>query len=256
MTEILYNLKIDGNVGLLCGRLSLGLCVLDLDCDLPRFLATFPEFEQSPRITRWDAPERAKILIKMEGEIPGPKKWKPDAKLPPRAEWLSTGNQALMPPSFHPDGTAFIAEHFDQPIPTLSPDELDRVWYRWTGSHLLAPERQHRRWMIKAHRGARATETVYASAAELKEAICQRFNMVEYACTVLNTTAVQEGKEWRVLGQGGLMIDPDKGRWNTFGNDGTGRTVGDCFHLVSYLHFCLVCPSGQEGREGLRLSAS
>lgn len=256
VTEILPHLKIGGNVGLLVGRTSFGLCVLDLDCDLPRFLATFPEFQHTARITRWDAPDRAKLLIKVEGEIPNPKKWKPDPKLPPRAEWLSTGNQALVPPSFHPDGTAFIAEHFDQPIPTLTPDEVDRLWYRWTGTHLLAPEPQHRRWIMKAQRGATATEATYSSMAELKTAICQRLDMVQYACQVLNTTAVQEGNEWRVLGQGGLLIDPQQGRWNTFGEDGTGRTGGDCFDLVAYLHFGFVRPSGQEWREVLRLAAA
>jgi hypothetical protein len=256
VTEILPHLTMGGNVGLLVGRTSLGLCVLDLDCDLPRFLATFPELQNSPRITRWDAPERAKILIKVEGDIPPPKKWKPDSHLPPRAEWLSTGNQALVPPSFHPHGTAFIAEHFDQPIPTLTPEAIDRLWHRWTGNHLLAPETQHRRWIMKAQQGAEATEATYSSTAELKNAICQRFHMVNYACQVLNTTAIQEGDEWRILGQGGLLIDMEQGRWNTFGEDGTGRTGGDCFDLIAYLHFGFVRPTGQEWREVLRLAAA
>ncbi len=85
-----------GNVGMLCGKPSSGLCLLDVDDHLGEFLEYFPGLMSAPIITRSDAPNRGKIVLKIIGETPKSKKWH-DVHL----EFLGT-RQPRCYPSFDP----------------------------------------------------------------------------------------------------------------------------------------------------------
>ena len=100
-----------GNVGMLCGKPSSGLCLLDVDDHLGEFLEYFPGLMSAPIITRSDAPNRGKIVLKIIGETPKSKKWH-DVHL----EFLGTGNQGVIPPSIHPAGAAYELRNADKPV--------------------------------------------------------------------------------------------------------------------------------------------
>jgi hypothetical protein len=274
--EIIDHVRRGANVGLLCGALSRGLCVLDIDFDMAGFLEKFPRFIDTPRITRPNAEKRAKFLVRITDDIPPPKKWKPDPQLPPRAEWLSTGNQALIPPSIHPSGVLFVLEYADQPIPEMTAAQFNEVWRGLTGTSLLKESAVdiHPHRDLPPPRFERVAEAInpyprqppalaptpdsplQVPIERIKDIICQRFDMVAYACYMTGSEAKREGKEWRVLGQGGLLIDSDAGRWNTFAEDGLGHVGGDCFDLIAYLNWRIVKPRGAQWREVLRLGAA
>jgi hypothetical protein len=274
MREILPHVRDGANVGMLCGALSNGLCVLDIDIDLHGFLEKFPHFIESPRIIRHNAELRAKFLIRITDDCPPPKKWKPDPHLPPRAEWLSTGNQAVIPPSLHPSGAVFVLEYADKPIPEMTAAQFNEVWRGLTGTSLLKENPSMRDQLLTGPHFASLTTPIdpyptqpppQSSAPDnptlvpldrIKQIICERFDMVAYACYMTGSEAKREGKEWRVLAQGGLLIDVENGRWNTFAIDGMGHIGGDCFDLIAFLNWRTVKPKGAQWREVLRLGAA
>lgn len=102
LKDILPHVKSGGNVGMLCGKPSGGLCLLDVDDHLQEFLEYFPGLKNAPIIQRKDAPNRGKIIFKIAGDLPKNKKWH-DVHL----EFLSTGNQGVIPPSRHPNGAQY-----------------------------------------------------------------------------------------------------------------------------------------------------
>lgn len=102
LKDILPHVKSGGNVGLLCGKPSGGLCLLDVDDHLQDFLEYFPGLKDAPIIQRKDASNRGKIVLKITGELPKNKKWH-EVHL----EFLSTGNQGVIPPSRHPSGAQY-----------------------------------------------------------------------------------------------------------------------------------------------------
>lgn len=102
LKDILPHMKSGGNVGMLCGKLSNGLCLLDVDDHLQEFLEYFPGLKNAPIIQRKDAPNRGKIVLKITGDLPKNKKWH-EVHL----EFLSTGSQGVIPPSIHPGGTQY-----------------------------------------------------------------------------------------------------------------------------------------------------
>lgn len=250
LTEARQHLAQGGNVGFLTGIHSSGLCALDIDCDFARFLTTFPQLAGGPRIARQDAPDRGKLLLRAKGRIPDPQKWKPIPGTPPWAEWLATGNQAVVPPSIHPEGQPFVILNADQPIPSVSPDEIDAIWRKWTNTHLVAPRKPER------PRRQRDAGDADPELDRIKDEIRGRFDMVTYACQELQTTSQRESaEETRVLGQGGMLINHRLNIWNTFGEDGSGHTGGDCFALVAYLKYNSTDLVGDRFLEILRLAA-
>jgi hypothetical protein len=66
-----------------------------------------------------------------------------------------------------------------------------------------------------------------------KAAIRERFDMVAYAQRAFGGEIQREGDEVRILGQGGLLINPRTGEWYNFSN----QIGGDCFDLVAYVKY-------------------
>jgi len=60
--------------------------------------------------------------------------------------------------------------------------------------------------------------------------IKRRLDMVEYARLHYGGEAVQEGREWRILGNGGLLIKPEEGVWYRHGDE----HGGDAIELLGY----------------------
>lgn len=66
-----------------------------------------------------------------------------------------------------------------------------------------------------------------------KETIRHRFDMVEYARQTFGGDVQRDGREYRILGHGGLLVDPEKGVWNNFSDE----IGGDCFDLIAYAKY-------------------
>lgn len=126
LKEILPHVKSGGNVGLLCGTHSNGLCLLDLDDHLQEFLEYFPGLSRAPIITRKDAPNRGKLVLMIEGDLPKNQKWH-EAHL----EFLGTGNQGVLPPSIHPSGKQYELVNAENPPLVYGGERLMRVCELW-----------------------------------------------------------------------------------------------------------------------------
>jgi hypothetical protein len=130
LEEIQPHIEAGGNVGLLCGADSSNLGLLDIDGDYARFCAEIPGLAKAPSIIREGA-DRAKVIIRIKGEMPAGRKWKDN---PERlTEWLSTGNQGVIPPSIHPEGSKYCLINADQPIPVFDGWRIKAIAEAWTG---------------------------------------------------------------------------------------------------------------------------
>jgi hypothetical protein len=126
LKDVLPHVKSGGNVGLLCGKHSGGLCLLDVDERLQEFLEYFPGLKDAPIIQRRDAPGRGKIVLKFTGVVPKNKKWNGV-----HLEFLSTGNQGVIPPSVHPTGTSYELFNGNNPPLAYDAERLIRVCDAW-----------------------------------------------------------------------------------------------------------------------------
>lgn len=137
LKEIMPHVKNGGNIGMICGEHSGGLCLLDLDDHLQDFLEYFPGFIGAPIITRKDAPDRGKIILKLEGTLPKNHKWH-DAHL----EFLATANQGVIPPSIHPSGRRYELINAENSPLSFDGERLMRiceVWAAEIGAAKLEP---------------------------------------------------------------------------------------------------------------------
>lgn len=138
LDEITPHVQAGGNVGLLTGRHSRGICVLDLDTDFQAFRQRFPQLAESPQIVRESAPERGKVLIRVKGPIPRPRSWTKHGEQNPRIELLADGRQAVVPPSTHPDGQPYLYRNLDNPLVELTAEDLAVIWKTWTGEDMVS----------------------------------------------------------------------------------------------------------------------
>lgn len=124
--EVIPHIRSGGNVGLLCGKHSGGLCLLDIDDHLQAFLEYFPGLAAAPIIQRRDAPNRGKIVFRLTGDIPSNKKWH-SASL----EFLGTGNQGVIPPSIHPEGAPYELRNAEHPAIAFDGPRLFKICQTW-----------------------------------------------------------------------------------------------------------------------------
>ncbi|HKI53426.1 MAG TPA: DUF3987 domain-containing protein [Anaerolineales bacterium] len=124
--DILPHVKKGGNVGLLCGKKSSGLCLLDIDDHLQEFFEYFPGLANAPIIKRADAPDRGKLVLQIKGSIPKNKKWH-DVHL----EFLGNGNQGVVPPSTHPGGALYELHNADRSALEYDGEKIIRICQLW-----------------------------------------------------------------------------------------------------------------------------
>lgn len=126
LKEILPHVKSGGNVGVLCGKPSGGLCLLDVDDHLQDFLEYFPGLVDAPIIQRKNAPNRGKLIFKITGSIPANKKWH-NVHL----EFLGTGNQGVFY-GIHPGGAPYELHHANKPALDFDSVSLMRICQLWS----------------------------------------------------------------------------------------------------------------------------
>ncbi len=130
LKDIMLHVNSGGNVGVLCGSHSDGICLLDVDDHLQEFLEYFPGLAVAPMVQRADAPNRSKLVIKITGSIPKNQKWN---KV--HLEFLGNGNQGVIPPSRHPGGAPYELINADGPALAFDGDKLIKICQLWDELH-------------------------------------------------------------------------------------------------------------------------
>jgi hypothetical protein len=93
LQQAIKRAEMGNNVGLLCGNKSHEILMLDFDTGYREFCKSFAELAKSPTIIR-DNPDRAKILIKMNGGLLENQKWVKNNRR--KVELLSNGSQGVV----------------------------------------------------------------------------------------------------------------------------------------------------------------
>jgi len=96
--------------------------------------------------------------------------------------------------------------------------------------HLLPPIEEE---ALPSAKRVFASEPVQSGGRTSLDEIKAQFDMVAYAERHFGVHAVQSGKEYRLPGNGGLLINLDKGMWYHH----TGQAGGDALDLVGYCLF-------------------
>lgn len=205
-----------GNVGLLLGAPSGGIVALDLDHDFQGDSVTLGSLAHTVKVVRSNAPARGKLLYRVRGELPPSRAWKPGAQDGhPRAELLSSGRHALIPPSCFADGAYRLADA-DLGLLTIDPETLDRMWWLLTGEGLTRTGRRTREEtgeFITAVKDAWPTEDVFTRFARNG-----------------GGKGIESNGDTRLLGNGGLLIND--WRWYCHA-DGVGGDQIDAWYYCA-----------------------
>jgi len=224
--EIQPHLKAGGNVGMICGTYSNNLIMLDADERFSEFLKTNRSLEKAPTIVR-DGADKGKVIVRVSGDCPNGRKFKHKGIKSPFFEVLSNGNQGVIPPSKHPEGTFYNLINADQPIPEYSPEELDDLCGIWAGGRLLSPEEPQSHGVYP--------ETVkipqHANGDGLFEAVSEYWNCLsvfQHWNRASKTAREKQGTELRIFGGGGMFVKVNGGAydvWNVPGDPGVGGGI-------------------------------
>ena len=114
-----------GNVGLLGGHNN--LILLDADAGADQVLAAEPRLRETLRIFRRNAPDRAKWIVRIVGDLP------PSKKAHGVIEVLAAGTQGVIVGT-HETGARI--EYDGAQIVTLTADDIRRLWRTLTGEEL------------------------------------------------------------------------------------------------------------------------
>lgn len=225
--SIISHVSSGGNVGLICGEPSNLICMIDVDENFSAFLSEFPQFRSTPTITRQGA-DKGKLLIKTTEPV-APKKFKRPGDRSPFLEFLSTGNQGVIPPSTHPTGAKYQLINADQPIPVFTPDELDAIIEQYTGQSLIddAPAPT----LIKA------TALPRTNGDGLKEALMaywDPYKVFEHFGKITKTRMTSRGEWLRLLGNGGLFVHVNGSQYDGWAMPGELGMGGGIFEAWVY----------------------
>jgi P4 family phage/plasmid primase-like protien len=118
------------NIGMLCGQYSNNIGLIDLDKGYRMFCKMFPDLANCPTIIR-DDPDRAKIPIRISGEMLGSQKFSKNGSQ--KIEWLSDGNHGVVWGAVNGIRYRLINIRNGAQIPILTPDEFSELWSKWIG---------------------------------------------------------------------------------------------------------------------------
>lgn len=201
-----------GNVGLLTGKHSANIIAIDRDVHFGETCALLGDFALTVKIVRDNAPERGKFLFRVvNGDVPPTVSWKerPEDKHP-SCELLGDNGQrhALCDGTF--DFGRYILIDKECGIQEITPVELDYIWRLITGGSV--------------YKEVRAIEEEEADKQAKDEYIKSVFEywstkkIFEHFNRATNGTK-KEGKQTRILGNGGLLIGANNEQWSIPGEN-------------------------------------
>jgi hypothetical protein len=216
LEQAIIHTKSGGNAGLLTGKHSGQIVALDCDINFPELVVMLGVMGRTVKIVRSNAPERGKFLYRIKGELPQSTTWKKNsADEHPSAEFLSTGRQAIVPPSEFEKGCYQLIDQ-EYGILAITPEQMNKIWWLITGESL-----------DKKQRKPTARQTENTDYVDRVRDAWPTINVFEHFDKHRN--GVIEGRtETRLLGNGGLLIN----EWRWFCHSaGVG---GDQFDAWAY----------------------
>lgn len=193
------------NVGILTGKHSGGIVALDRDVHFPETCEALGGLAKTVKIGRDNAPDRGKFLYRIVGgDIPPSTSWKPEGAKSPEVEFLADGRHALGPTSVFSFGRYVLIDK-ECGIQELNLIELDYIWRFLTGGSI--------------YKDVRAQEEEEAAKQAKDEYIKQVFEhwttgKIFKHFNKCDKGTKKEGKETRILGNGGLLIGKNNEQWS------------------------------------------
>lgn len=207
-----------GNVGILCGKHSNGVCPLDRDIDFWATVGMLGNLAHTAKVVRDNAPDRGKLLYRVIGELPPTKAWRANpGDKHPACEMLANGRHALIPPSEFANGHYRLIDT-QYGIMEVTPAELDAIWFLITGEYLYPKAAQ------PTH-----SDDSHDYIQRVKAAWQTRDVFAHFGRDVNGSE--QERKETRLLGNGGLLVNDYK--WYCHA-DGVGGDQVDAWHYCEH----------------------
>jgi len=200
LAEAVNHAKRSGNVGILTGKHSSNIVALDRDIQFAETIDMLGAAAQTVKVVRENAPDRGKLLYRVNGELPPTTSWKPEGEKHPHAELLANGRHALGPTSTF-DGGRYILQDVHLGIMEVTPVQLDNIWLMVTGEHLY---RQY-----QAKENAHVAESAKEYVAKVKE----RWTTIDVFKHFKKHTEGISEKPGRthIRGNGGLVVN--EWRW-------------------------------------------
>jgi hypothetical protein len=206
--EAIKHAKAGGNVGILTGKHSGNVIAIDRDVDFPGTCAILGEFGKTVKVIRDNAPDRGKLLFRViDGEIPPTISWKADpADKHPACEFLGDNGQrhALCSTSVF-DGGNYVLLHKEYGIQEITPLELDFIWRVITGGSIDQDVRTKEEEEAYKHAKDDYIKQVFEHWTTKK--------IFEHFKKDSNGTE-KDGKQTRILGNGGLLIGSNNEQWS------------------------------------------
>lgn len=192
------------NIGILLGKYSNKIVCIDIDNGLQDYLSKFPQLKKTFIVYRSSEPDRGKIFVRVNGNLPRSTSWRKPGSAKPVIEILSTGKQAVVY-GLHPNGESYINNGLD--IATIELDRLSYYYRAWTGEELsdsTRPKAKNEYDHVKAEGG-----NVYAAAVK---AYWDVMGVFEYHNMASEVVQKRDGNK-KLRGNGGLFVTDDH---NTF----------------------------------------
>lgn len=206
--DAIIHAKRGGNVGILTGKYSDNIVAIDRDIDFPQTCEMLGDLSKTAKIVRDNAPERGKLLYRVDDELPPSTVWKvnPTDKHP-ACEFLAKGRHALVDPSMF-DGGRYRLIDTDYGIQQITLVELDYIWRLITGGSL--------------HKEQRTKEEAEEEKTNKDDFIRQVKNAWPIKKVFEHFQKATHGtedyrNETRVLGNAGLLISEDGKQWYCHG---------------------------------------
>lgn len=127
--QVSKHLQSGGNVGMIAGRHSNGLCFIDADRWYAEFVETFPELATGPHV-EGGAGDRSKVIVHIIGDST-PRKLYIEGEKHPFCEFLATGNQGVIAGTHPKTKKPYRLIVGSGIIPTYKQADIDRLLDAW-----------------------------------------------------------------------------------------------------------------------------
>lgn len=195
-----------GNVGVLVGQHSNGIIIIDIDTnyeDQIQKLRGFG-FDQTAKVIRSNASDRAKLFYRIDGELP---KSTNNGSNPPEVELLSNGKQGIVAPSKAKGGCYELIDT-DFGVMELTTQKLNMVWKLLTDKELNSSESTVNEINKYRAEGSKFTDD---KVGKIKSH-WNTLKVFEHFGFADNGTK-DEGNQIRLPKNGGLLIDKETDLW-------------------------------------------
>lgn len=199
------------NVALFTGSNSAGIVALDIDHSAPEKIALLGDFANTAKVIRSNAPDRAKLLYKVSGQLPPKTRWNSDGGEHPHIEMLCNSQACIYGMA---EGGFYHLVDESYGIKEVTPNDLNSIWFTLTGELLYKTE-------VK-NTGNRQDD-------KFKEDVRNAWKILEVFTfhNFVKDGTRKEGINTRIKGHAGLVVNEEKGWYQH--SSGKGGDVFDAW---------------------------